>query len=539
MTAFSCFLLLAAFAFFAARRLLRYLHCFQQDEYDARRFLSWMTATRAFDRRLSGALALTALLRMALPQHFEAGGIPALSLVLAALFVAFALFETDPRKAAKKKLAMTQRASRIYAVALGLCLGAAAFMCAAGASAFALAWIAPVQLIPVTLMLANALLAPYEARLQSRIMREASLRLAEVGPEVIGITGSFGKTSVKHILGHILEMNAPTLFTPGSVNTLMGISRIIREKLRNGCRYFLVEMGAYGQGSIARLCALTPPGLGIITAVGEAHYERFKTLDTVARAKFELAEAALSHPHGRIVLHEDVLAQDYARAFVARRRTDFVICGRGADADLKIMEVRQTVAALEIDALWQGQSLSLTAPLFGEHHADNMALAFAAAMALGLAPERAAAAMRTVPQIAHRLEVKPQPDGTIYIDDAYNSNPRGFRAALGVLERVADASGGRRILITPGLVELGARHDDIHRALGAESAGHVDVALVVGPGRIAGFVEGFRAQAPQKPLHCMASLAEAQEWLRQNLRAKDVYLIENDLPDVYERRVSL
>src|SRR6202050_4878731 len=117
---------------------------------------------------------------------------------------------------------------------------------------------------------------------------------------VIAVTGSYGKTSVKHILGHVLETAAPTLITPGSVNTAMGIARVVRERLQPHHRYFVVEMGAYGPGSIRRLCALTPPKMGLVTAIGMAHYERFKTLETVAAAKFELAEAVAEQ--GRTLL---------------------------------------------------------------------------------------------------------------------------------------------------------------------------------------------------------------------------------------------
>src|SRR5262249_52338463 len=157
------------------------------------------------------------------------------------------LREPDPRREGKKKLVMTARARRIYAVALALNIAFGAILVTAGAS---LALILAVQAIPLLLVWANLLLSPLEARIQARIVAEAKAGLARVGPHVVGITGSYGKTSVKHILGHILEMNAPTLYTPGSVNTVMGICRVIRENMASDCRYFLVEMGAYGPGSI-------------------------------------------------------------------------------------------------------------------------------------------------------------------------------------------------------------------------------------------------------------------------------------------------
>jgi UDP-N-acetylmuramoyl-tripeptide--D-alanyl-D-alanine ligase len=533
METFTPLLALIAFAFFASRRLPRYLHIFQQDEYDGRRFLRWISTTRAFDKRVTLALLLGGIARLLLANLVPHG---TGSLIYAVLFALFAAFEPDPKKEAKKKLVMTSRARRIFGTAFVLCLLAGGL--ASQMRSF-WAWVFMVQAIPFLLALANVLLSPLEASIQRRILNEAMARLKEVDPVVVGITGSFGKTSAKHILGHILEMHAPTLFTPGSVNTPMGVSRIIRENLRNDCRFFLVEMGAYGQGSIARLCRLTPPQTGIITAIGEAHYERFKSLDTVARAKFELAEAVLGNELGRIVIHEDALDQDYARAFVEKKRDCFVICGKSPSANLIIESVEQTVDGLTVQVRWKDQIFALMAPLFGKHHAGNMSLAFAAAVALGVPPERAVTALRTTPQITHRLEVKPQPDGTTLIDDAYNANPHGFSAALELMTMLAAEAGGRRILVTPGVAELGAMNDEVHRKLGAESARHADVALVIRPDRIPSFAESFRAQEGAGLLVPLISLAEAQAWIKENAKPKDVILLENDLPDVLERRLRL
>ncbi len=523
----------AGFVFFTFRRLPRYLHIFQQEEYDTRRFIPWLLRTRAFDKRVSAVLAVAGLTALVLPEGMR----PWLNGILpAAIFAGFSLLEPDPKQEAKKKLVMTERAKRIFYAALALCLVAGM----AAAAGPVLCWIGAVQLLPFLLCLGNLLLAPYENGVQKRIMREASDKLRQINPAVIGITGSFGKTSVKHILGHVLEMNAPTLYTPGSVNTLMGISRIIRETLQPNCKFFIVEMGAYGEGSIRRLCELTPPSFGIITAIGEAHYERFKTLDTVARAKFELAEAVLAHPSdGQMVIHDQVLGQEYAREFVAKHPEKFIICGTAAPDAVHIDSVEQSAAGLTVRITRKGEAHTLFAPLFGTHHAGNMVLAFAAAVALGISPDRAIAALRTTPQIKHRLEVKPLSDGSIHIDDAFNSNPQGFVSAIELMSRLASEKGGRRILVTPGVAELGAKHDDAHKTLGAESAKLVDVALVVKPDRIPTFLEGFRAANTDKILQPVANLAEAQKWLKENGKPNDIVLFENDLPDVYERKLSL
>jgi UDP-N-acetylmuramoyl-tripeptide--D-alanyl-D-alanine ligase len=523
---------LAGFLVFAARRLLTYLHIFQQEEYDGPRFLRWLVHSGAFDRRLSLAIVAIFIAQLILGTSASDWVFP---LAVGVLCVAAAAVERDPRNNAKKPLAMTARAKRIYAVTFVLLL--AVGIGAALVTDNALVWLIPVQLVPVALVIGTLLLMPSETRVQRRYWQEAHDTLHRLDPIVVAVTGSYGKTSVKHILGHVLETAAPTLITPGSVNTAMGIARIIREQLRPHHRYLVVEMGAYGIGSIARLCALTPPKLGIITAIGKAHYERFKTLDAVARAKFELAEAAHANG-GAAIVASDTLQFEWPRQYVEAHRDRVVTVGPEPDANLAIHALRQEPDGIVADIAWRGRIYQLKAPLFGEHQGRNIALAFGAACNLGLTPEDVIASLRSTPQIAHRLEVKRQGDGAIVIDDAYNSNPVGFASALELLD-VLKPPGGRRILVTPGMVELGAAHQEEHEKIGRLAAEHVDVLVAVAPQRVEPLANAFKAAAPEREIVPCAGFAEARQWLDKNLAGHDVVLIENDLPDLYERPLRL
>jgi UDP-N-acetylmuramoyl-tripeptide--D-alanyl-D-alanine ligase len=517
-------ILWAAFAAFAAKRLMTYLHIFQQEEYNALRFLNWMIKSAAFDRRISLAFMALALLGFA-------GASPASLHILGALalFAAF-WFEADPRQTGKKKLVLTSRAKRILGAAFGIAVIGAAFLGPVWG------WIGAVQVLPLLLIASNFLWTPFESFVQRKYWAEAHNRLLAVAPAVIGVTGSFGKTSVKHLLGHVLQTHARTYFTPGSVNSPMGVSRALREEMPEDCKYYVGEMGAYGVGSIARLCRLTPPSYGIITALGEAHYERFGSLDNVARAKFELADAVLAK-NGKMVVSENVLAQPYARDFVNAHRAAFLICGFGNLCDVRILSTAQTKTGTAINLSYQGKTHSLTAPIWGEHQAGNIALVFGMALTLGLAPEQIAIALKSAPQTKHRLEVKPQPDGSIYIDDAYNSNPAGFASALGILTLLRP-EGGRRILVTPGMAELGEKHDELHRELGQKAAANADIILAVKPERIGTFIEGAAALGAENILK-FPNFAQAQNWLAANVQRGDVVLLENDLPDLYEKKVRL
>ena len=529
----SAWLALVGFLVFAARRLLTYLHLFQHEEYDGGRFLAWLLRSHAWDRKLSLALIVILAAQLVLRGRLAPSGLFAALAGIACL--ATALIERDPRKTAKKPLAMTARAKRIYGVAVALV--AAIGLGAALSSDLAVGWIIAVQSVPLALVVGNRLLMPFEARVQRRYWRAARAILQRVNPIVIAVTGSYGKTSVKHILGHVLETAGPTLITPGSVNTAMGIARVIRERLQPHHRYFVVEMGAYGVGSIARLCALTPPRLGIISAIGKAHYERFKSLDAVAQAKFELAEA-VSDNHGRVIVASDVLHFAWPRQFVEGHRDIVLTVGDDAGADLRIEALRQEPAGILAQIRWRGEPYALRAPLFGLHQGRNVALAFAAACSLGLNPEDVVASLRSTPQIAHRLEVKRQGDGAIVIDDAYNSNPVGFASALALLDTLRQPD-GRRILVTPGMAELGSEHAAEHARIGTLAAGHVDVLLAVAPHRVASLTAAFRAAAPAREIVACPTFADARRWLDDNLAGDDVVLIENDLPDILEQGLRL
>jgi UDP-N-acetylmuramoyl-tripeptide--D-alanyl-D-alanine ligase len=215
-----------------------------------------------------------------------------------------------------------------------------------------------------------------------------------------------------------------------------------------------------------------------------------------------------------------------------------ILVGDGPASDAKLISVEQTRDGQKVALSYQGRDHDLFAPLFGLHHGRNIALAFVTALAMEVDAETAVVALRSTPQIAHRLEVKRQPDGATIIDDGYNSNPAGFASALAILPLLV-GEGGRRILITPGMVELGAAHDEEHRRLGETAAATVDILLPVSPGRIVSFVEAYKAARPDGEIIPCATFADAQRWMGGNLKPGDVVLIENDLPDLYERKLSL
>ena len=403
-----------------------------------------------------------------------------------------------------------------------------------------IAWLVPLHVIPLSLAISNLLLTPYEESVQRGFWEEAHGKLKSLRPTIVGITGSYGKTSTKHLLGHILEIQAATLITPGSVNTPMGIARIVREQLGPHHRsFFVCEMGAVdGPGSIARLCRLAPPGFGVITAIGMAHYERFKTLETVAESKFELAQA-VAKADGTVIVHEQAMGFPAAEHFAQRHSCNLQIVGESSEAAVRILSsIAITANGIAAEVQWHGEVYSLRAPIFGRasHWADGSRVRYC--LRVGRVPTRCCAlALTSTPQINHRLEIKEGIAQSLLIDDAYNSNPAGFTSALKLLS-LLKRDGGRRILGTPGMVELGSAHDSEHKIIGKLVASMLMSCCRFFRSALRSSMKATGRQIFRGYPPC-ANFTAAREWLEINVRKEDVVLMENDLPDLYEKKLRL
>lgn len=565
----------AAVLWFAVSRGSALMMFFQQEEYDNIRFVAWLKDKRAYDQTASFWLLITAIFSAFLQSDVSTNLHNQSSLFSLVPFVLFAFgiglgvrLSAKAQQDNKKPLVRTDRVKRIMRVygLLVLTALALAFWLASFApvgtnysvsyeenaeswldsfeflslnhdwrfAAFAMLTIGLFQLLPFLIIGANKLLEPYEERVKAKFRTEAVEKFKKLSPKIIAITGSFGKTSTKHILAHILQSAAPTLATPGSVNTEMGITRVIREQLTADHQFFIVEMGAYGPGSIARLCRLTPPDVALITAVGAAHYERFKTIGTVAKAKFEIAEAAFNNG-GKAIISTDGIPAEHVAERTEAVPGDYTRVG--AAGDIKIKDHKITADGLVIHILDGTDEHTITAPLYGHHQAENIVMAAATARAVGLPWSAIKGALASVPQIRFRLEVSRSDGAPTLINDAYNSNPIGFAAALECLDVLVKAS-GRRILVTPGMVELGAIHDAEHERLGALTALHTDVVCVVTPERIPSFIKGLEAgNDGSTTVMTFGCQEDAENWVKANWKADDAVLFENNLPDLYEATV--
>ncbi len=368
--------------------------------------------------------------------------------------------------------------------------------------------------VPLVISLAARALEPYETARAGRFVASARARLARVHPVVVAITGSYGKTSTKNHLADLLSGDGGVVATPKSFNNRAGLSRAINENLTDDTRVFIAEMGTYGPGEIRELCTWCVPEIAVITAIGPVHLERMKSLDVIEAAKFEITERA------RVVIvnvDDARLAQWPER--LGERRV------RRAGSTNPEADVRVVVA----EGLWQvwvdGVELAQMEPVAGMQP-TNVACALAAALEVGALPAEVAKRLRSLRSVEHRAALTTAPSGVVVVDDTFNANPASARAALNVLTGLDIAV--RRVVVTPGLIELGVDQHSRNEALARDVAALGLELAVVGRTNSSALFEGYG-----QPARFFRVRDDAVAWVRKALTVGDAVLYLNDLPDHY------
>ena len=533
------------YAVVVVRRHLDCLYILQIERYDPQRYARWIrTHWRMVVPRPGTEIGLQAL-TVAVGVWLAWERIHWLIILGVWVGIGHVLLGRQISLQMSQRLQWTSRAIRVSAASLGmsaivLCasvvvaerwssvltapavwvLGAMAGLAAAG------------SLAPVVVFLAAHAIAPMERAIFRKYLGEADRRMRAYPGRVIGITGSYGKTSTKLILADLLAARYRVLKTPAGVNTTMGITRVIREELSDTHEYFVVECSAYGPGEIRAVCDIVHPSLGILTAVGIQHLERFGTQERIAQAKYELL-AALPSGAPAVVNADDPMCLRLAeRARAEGKRvllygmaeTEAGLAIRGTDMKLGGRGTSFRVVAGD------GEAASFETRLLGRWNLSNILAGLAAAVECGVplsAMRDAVAALSPAPR---RLEVKEEA-GIVKILDVANSNPRGAEMALEVL---AQFTGGSRILITPGMVELGSSEAEENRRFGEQAAATCDYVVLVGSEQTRPIREGLtRRGFPADRVLVARNADEVADRLAGIVRQGDVLLYENRLPDTY------
>jgi UDP-N-acetylmuramoyl-tripeptide--D-alanyl-D-alanine ligase len=349
--------------------------------------------------------------------------------------------------------------------------------------------------------------------------------------KVVAITGSYGKTSTKFVIDSFLKERMNVCVTPGSYNTPMGICKVINNDLQSNHQVLILEMGARYEGNIQELCNIAQPDISVVTNVGIAHLETFGSKEAIAREKSTLAREL--KPGGALILNGDdpiVREMGHDRSDIQR-----IITG---EKDRQVWAVDHSIDenGTGFTLNWhqndKTDSTRVQTKLLGNHNTQNILQASAVAQLFNIRIKTVAVAASRMEPVEHRLELKKRGDLTV-IDDAFNSNPVGAKNAIDIL---AEFNSGRRIIITPGMIELGELEEQENKRLGEHIAkSGIELAILVGEQQTVPIKQGIdESEAPDKPqVKVVSTLFEANDILSSYARAGDVVLYENDLPDSY------
>lgn len=387
--------------------------------------------------------------------------------------------------------------------------------------------------IPFFLLMSAYLMKPVEKKIQNGFKKQARKKLASLPHlKVIAITGSYGKTSTKFLMDAFLKERVRVCVTPGSYNTPMGICKVINNDLDAHHQVLILEMGARYQGNIKELCEIAQPDISVITNVGISHLETFGSQEAVAKEKSTLAREL--KPGGTLILNSD----DPLVKEMGNLRDDVKTVFAGSNGKVRISDsetdaegTRFTMNVFDDEGKRTGKE-SFRTKLLGKHNIQNISVAAAVALEFDIRLKTMAIAAAEMEPVEHRLELKER-DGLIVIDDAFNSNPVGAKNAVDIL---ASFNTGKKIIITPGMIELGELEDEENQKLGEHIANAgLDLIILVGDDQTKPIQRGIKEaqNGEASNVRIAKSLFEANDILKEFASPGDVVLYENDLPDTY------
>ncbi len=377
--------------------------------------------------------------------------------------------------------------------------------------------------------LANIINWPIEKLVYLYYKNKAQSKLKQMNNlKIIGITGSYGKTSSKNILSDILNIKYNALPTPRNLNTFNGLIMTVNNHMDKFTDIFIAEMGAYVKGEIKGLCKLIKPKYGILTRIGTAHLESFGSEENIIEGKFELIESLPED--GFAVLNGDDPKQVN---YKLKNKVSTIWIGiENADVDVRAVNIKCSSKGTSFDVVFKDsdKKYSFETKLLGDHNVYNILAGIACGVEFGIDVSDLMAAVKAVRPVEHRLELKRL--GSFYqIDDAYNSNPVGAENACKVLGMMP----GIKVVVTPGMIELGAKEKEYNKKFGEQIAGVADYAVLIGEKRTKPIKEGLIDKGFDKDkIIVFNDVRDAYPFIGTLTGKKEVYaLFENDLPDTY------
>ena len=349
--------------------------------------------------------------------------------------------------------------------------------------------------------------------------------------KVVGITGSYGKTSSKNILADILNVKYNTLPTPRNLNTPYGLMITINNHMDKFTEIFIAEMGAYVRGEVKALCKFVKPKYGILTRIGTAHLESFGSEENIQKGKFELIESLPADGVG-------VLNKDDPKQVNYELKNNVKILWIGIDAedvDVRATDIKCNHDGTTFNVIFKGDKKKheFQTKLLGKHNVYNILAALALGREFDISVSDLQQSVKKVKPVEHRLELK-KLGNFFMIDDAYNSNPVGAENACKVLGMMP----GTKIVVTPGMIELGEKENEYNKIFGEQISEVADYAILIGEKKTKPIKEGLLTKGFDKDkVIVFNDVREAYPYIEKIAKDKDVYaLFENDLPDTYNEK---
>lgn len=522
---------LIVIAYFSALILVavninKYMHIFQQSFYEYDEFLPALKTTRSLKSGIYEAIIFCVSVCSVL--------IPSFLYLLIAINLFVAVTNINNRVVAKKKFVYTKRVKITYVV-IALVL----LVTMLGVFNISKLEYGALVLVPLSMfkyfsvfmiLLGNLLAKPILSIGNKKYIKEAKEIIASNKKmKIIGITGSYGKTSTKNIVSALLEEKFITVMTPKSYNTTLGVVKTIREEIKPYTEVFVCEMGAARLGEIKEICEIATPDISVITSIGPQHLTSFKSIENVEKGKFEIV--TYSKPNATAILNID---NEYIRDGIEKYATGKNIIEYSLDKDTryKVENIEMSDKGSVFDIVENEYRIKVETRLLGKHNIYNIVCAVAIARELGMTNEEIKKGIRKIKPVEHRLELKNM-GGVLALDDSFNSNPEGSKAAVETLCMFKDKY---KVLVTPGMIELGNKTDELNEKFG-EYASALDYVILVGEITTKAIVKGLKNKGFENYV-VVDDIYDAFEKLQemqishQNLIA----LFENDLPDSYIER---
>ncbi len=393
-----------------------------------------------------------------------------------------------------------------------------------------------IALFPIYLTVAVVAFIPLDALLKRRLITQAKRKLALFpNVKIVGIAGSYGKTTMKEALAVILAEKYDVLATPGNINTPVGIARMVLEKLTARTEVIIVEMGEYDIGDIAALCAIVPPDVSVLTGINEAHLERFGTLERTVMAITEIMDYAKDGAFVAVNGDDANVINAYGAHARGRKIATYGSNAGNSRLDYALEgSVRFSGDGLEQSFTIRGKgetAYETNTNLLGAYATGTIAGAIAVAERMGLSHSEILRGIAMIRPVPHRLEPFVASGNVLVIDDSYNGNPAGAREAIDVLGRF---TGRRKIYCTPGLVEMGVSGKVVHETIGAKLAKNADLVILIHTSVSRHIKNGLlSAGFPAENIVEFPTAQAAHTALPGILRSGDVILFQNDWPDNY------